>query len=331
MSNVTIKDVAKRANVSIATVSLILNGKAQSIPDSTIERVHAACKELNYKRNLNASSLKSKISKLVGLIVPDLENAYYSRVASSISTNLSERGYSLVISSCDNNFQKELDYIEQMANRQVDALFLFPSATGLLKENRNDLKKALDESDLKIIILDRKTSFNSYIEVVNDDLYGATLASEYLINKGYKRIACITGPKDVSSSDERLEGYKKTLKKHHIYDESLIYTGDYHFPLAKQQAMKILKRDDVDAIFAFNDISAYAVYDAADELGKRVGSDIAVVGYDNNQFSDLITPKLTSVGQNISEMSSIAVNKMFEDKYEPEIIAVQPSLFIREE
>ncbi len=331
MSNITIKDVAKKANVSISTVSLVLNGKAENIPDVTIEKVKDACRTLNYKRNMNASSLKSKVSKLAGLIVPDLENSYYSRVASCISTILYERGYSLVISSCDNNFEKEVDYINQMAARQVDALFLFPSAIGLSDKNKPLLKKTLDDCGLKIIILDRQTFLNSYIEVVNDDFYGATLACQFLVNKGFKRIACITGPKNVSSSDDRLAGYLEVVKQNGIFDESLIYVGDYHSELARIQARLILQRNDVDAIFAFNDLSAYAVYEVAGELNKKVGEDIFVVGYDNNPFSALITPKLTSVGQNINEMCQIAVDRMFDKRNVIETIKVRPTLVERDE
>lgn len=330
MENVTIKDVAREAGVSITTVSLILNGKAKNISIETIRRVNEVSARLNFHRNSFACSLKKKESKMLGFIVPDLENTYYSRVANLISTLASEKGYITIIASSNNDFQKEMNYIIEMSVRRVDALLLFPSTASLKEDNLKQLQEVVKASHLKVVFFDRLAGLPNCSAIINDDAIGASLATDYLINKGYKRIACITGPENLSSSVERLEGYKLSLQKHNIkFDEKLIYTGDYRFDLAKELAKKILEEKTADAIFAFNDVSAYAIYDSVDELGLKVGKDVAVVGYDDNPFSSLITPKLSSVRQNVEEMCKVALDHLTNDK-NIEIVKIKPSMVERD-
>ena len=332
MAKVTIKDVAKKANVSITTVSLVLNGKTSSanISKETIELVKKVAEELHYSKNYIASSLRSKVSNTIGIIIPEIDNNYYSRIVSKLDEILFEKGYTLLIAVSNNDFERELSLFDDMVARQVDYLLFVPSSAALKKENTERLDTLLNSLPMKFVVLDRKTKLNFHIEVVNDDKVGGMLASEHLINNGYKNIACLTGPKGVSSSDDRLEGYKAALNLHGIdYDESLIYEGDYSYKTAEKLSLKILKRDDVDAIFAFNDISAYAIYANCVKLDKKIGQDIAVIGFDNNQFSSLISPSLTTVGQDIDTVCKIAVEKLFEVEEQKEVINVTPHLVER--
>lgn len=330
MSQVTIKDVAKKANVSITTVSLVLNNKAESISEETIALVRKVCKELHYQRNYMAFSLKSKVTNTIGLILPNIDNAYYSRIASCMDKLLGEKGYTLLTASSDNDFKKEINLFKQMEARQVDYLIILPSSSSLLKSNRGTLEQTLNDLQIKYVILDRKTGFNDHIEILNDDYYGSTLAMEYLVNHGHRRIACITGPENVSSSDERLRGYLNTLSKHNIpVDKSLIYVGDYTFEKAREISKAIIKRNDVDAIFAFNDLSAYAVYDIYTENDKKIGRDISVVGFDDNPFSSLISPSLTTVKQDVQEICKEAIEQLFSEENNKHVVKILPTLVER--
>lgn len=330
MSKVTIKDVAKAANVSITTVSLVLNDKADNISKDTVESVKRVCKELHFERNYIASSLKSKTTKTIGLILPEINNGYYSRIASCIDSLLREKDYTLFTAISNNDFEREMLLFKQMENRRVDYLLILPSSTSLSKKNASKLKKALDDISIDFVILDRQTKFNCYTEIVNDDIYGGSLAVEYLINKGHRRIACITGPEDVSSSDDRLLGYKNTLKKHNIpFDESLIYIGDYTFEKAREISKDIIKRDDIDAVFAFNDLSAYAVYDVYTENDKKIARDLSIVGFDDNPLSVLISPSLTTIRQDINEICKKAIEELFLQQPDKKVIKVMPTLIER--
>lgn len=330
MSHVTIKDVAKAANVSITTVSLVLNNKAESISKETVELVQQVCRDLNYQRNYFASSLKSKVTNTIGLILPHIDSGYYSRIASCLDTILFEKGYTLLVASSDNDFEKEINLFKQMEARQVDYLVVLPSSASLLKENKNQLHDVLKNLNIKYVVLDRRTGFNDHIEVVNDDYYGASLAVEHLIKCGHKRIACITGPENVSSSEERLRGYLDVLKKHNIpTDQSLIYKGDYSFDTAREVSKKIIQRNDIDAVFAFNDMSAYALYDIYIENDKKIGRDISVVGFDDNPFSSLISPSLTTVKQDVEFICRQAIEELLKDSSKTKMIKIQPTLVER--
>jgi LacI family transcriptional regulator len=332
MKNVTIKDVAKKANVSITTVSLVLNNKSDEayISKETIELVRRVADELHYSKNYMASSLRSKVTHTIGLIIPEIDNGYYSRIVEKLDYILSNKGYTLFTAISNNDFEREISLFAQMEARQVDYLLFLPSSSALKEENSDRLHETLEKIKIKFVVLDRKTKLNHHVEVVNDDFVGASFAVEHLINNGYKRIACLTGPKGVSSSDDRLEGYIKTLQKHNILvDNSLIYEGDYSYKRALKISEKILKRDDVDAIFAFNDSSAYAVYANCHKLNMKVGQDLALVGFDDNAFSELISPPLTSIRQDIDNICLTAVNKMFEETNKREVIKITPKLIER--
>lgn len=330
MSQVTIKDVAKKANVSITTVSLVLNNKAESISEETIALVQKVCKELHYQRNYMAFSLKSKVTNTIGLILPNIDNAYYSRIASCMDKLLSEKEYTLLTASSDNDFKKELKLFKQMEARQVDYLIILPSSSSLLKSNRGTLEKALNDLQIKYVILDRKTGFDDHTEIVNDDYYGSTLAMEYLVKHGHRRIACITGPENVSSSEERLRGYIDILNKYKIpLDKSLIYVGDYTFEKARQISKLIIQRNDIDAIFAFNDMSAYAVYDIYTENDKKIGRDISVIGFDDNPLSSLISPSLTTIKQDVQQICKEAVEQLFNEENSKHVVKILPTLVER--
>ncbi len=330
MSQVTIKDVAKKANVSITTVSLVLNNKAESISEETIALVRKVCKELHYQRNYMAFSLKSKVTNTIGLILPNIDNAYYARISTCLDKLLTEKGYTLFTASSENDFKKEINLFKQMETRQVDYLIILPSSSSLSKNNRGVLEETLNDLQIKYVILDRKTGFNDHIEILNDDYYGSTLAMEYLVKHGHRRIACITGPENVSSSEERLRGYINTLNKYNIpVDKSLIYVGDYTFEKAREISKDIIKRNDVDAIFAFNDMSAYAVYDIYTENDKKIGRDISVVGFDDNPFSSLISPSLTTVKQDVQEICKEAIEQLFSEDNKKHVVKILPTLVER--
>ncbi len=330
MSHVTIKDVAEAANVSITTVSFVLNDKVDNISQETINAVKKACKDLHYEKNYFASSLKTKVTKTIGLILPEIDNAYYSSIAAAMDKVLEARGYTLLTANSENSFEKELHLFKQMETRQVDYLIILPSSVSLRKENRKKLKEALENISLKYAILDRKTDFGNHIEVVNDDMLGGTLATDYLINLGHRRIACITGPENVSSSDNRLKGYMNSLKNSGLpIDESLIYVGDYTFDTAREIAKKIIKRNDIDAVFAFNDMSAYALYDIYAENDKKIGRDISVVGFDDNSFSSLISPSLTTIRQDIKKICETAVDELLNKDSKDGVITISPTLIER--
>lgn len=313
--NPTIKDIAKLSNTSITTVSFVLNGRHDKVSKETIENVQKIIKEIGYVPSINASSLKSGLTKSIGLIIPDIENEYYSRISKRLSNELDKLGYSLLILNSNDNFKKELIAIDSLVKRNIDYLIIAPSIEALKEENQNKFKEILENLPFEYLIIDRKVNFNNHISILNDDYYGAKLATEYLLSKGYKNIACITGPNDVSSSKERLRGYKDALKEEGVsFNKNYIFEGDYYFYSGKISALKIFENKNIDAIFAFNDLMAYGVYESALKNNIKIGQDIALMGYDDNSFSSLIYPCLTSTRPNINKMCEKIIEVIFDKK-----------------
>ena len=329
-NQITIKEIAKEANVSITAVSFVLNGKENSVSKETAERILSVCKKYNFKPNYIASSLKSKNCKTVGCIVPDLENNYYSRLIVRLEECLKEEGYTVLITSSGYSIENCLSSIDELLNRKVGYLVIIPPSSLFYKNS--EFANTVLNLEIPYVVLDRKIGEDKNKAVVTDDVKGGYIATKYLLDKGYKRIAAITGPDSISSSANRLEGYKKALENAGIsYDSSLIFEGDYRFESGEKIAKKIFEEKlDVDAIFAFNDLMAYGVYRASNECGKKIGTDIALIGYDDNRFSSLISPGLTTVRQDIDMLCKAVVEELFTEDRTPRLVSVEPTLVERE-
>ncbi len=203
-SQVTIKEIAKEANVSITAVSFVLNGKENNVSKETAERILGVCKKYNFKPNYIASSLKSKNCKTVGCIVPDLENNYYSRLIVRLEELLKEEGYTVLITSSGYSIENCLSSVDELLNRKVGFLVIIPPSS-LFYKNSEFAKTTLN-LEIPYVVLDRKIGESKNKAVVTDDIHGGYLATKYLIDKGNKRIAAITGPNGISSSVNRLDG-----------------------------------------------------------------------------------------------------------------------------
>jgi len=329
-NNITINDVAKHVGVSITTVSLVLNNKISNISDKTVSKVISAADELGFKAKKNKHKIK-KANKTVALIIPEADDVYYSRYIDIIEKNVSKRGYSLLTVLSRNDFDKEMSLIHKMAANHVDYLLILPSNFSLIDPRKKQQYIAeLQNLLTNFVILDRHISLENHVEVLNDERYGSELITNYLINKGHTRIACITGPKGVYSNEERLAGYKNALKSNNIeIDESLIYYGDYMFNTAAKISRELLTRKDIDAIYAFNDSQAYAVYYICSKLGIKVGLDISVVGYDDCKFSSIINPMLTTVAQDFDSICRTAVDELFKHSTKGKMIKFKPRIVER--
>lgn len=327
--SVTIKDIAKECNCSITSVSFVLNGKSDFVGKETAERILATCKKYNYKPNYIAAALKNKTTKTAGILIPDIENSYYARIIKCLENLLKEKGYSLIFADSGYNFDQFEKNVIDITNRSIDYLIIVPPSLfqEVDEEKINDVAKMIT---VPYVILDRKISFGDCPIIINDDIKGGYLATKYLLDLGHKKIACITGPKNISSSLERLKGYKKALKEAHIpFDSSLLVEGNYRFEGSINAAKDIVLNKKADAIFAFNDLSAYAVYKIANDNDIKIGEDLSLVGFDDNQFSALISPGLTSVKQNIEGLCKAVIKKLMSDNKANNTTKIEPTITIR--
>lgn len=298
------KSIAHDLGVSVVTVSKVLHNHAD-ISAETRKRVLRRMKEVNYQPNLAARALSTGRTSLIGLIVPDLVHPFFAQVAKGISACLSAHGYSLIISSSEENPQLERREIDQMMARSVDALILAST------ESEQISVRKLTERELPFVLLDRKIPDFAANFVGNDDVLAGTMATKHLIEIGCKRIAHIGGS-EVSTALDRKEGYEATLAAHglSLSADYLIRhgRGDDSGDATGYGGMKSLLKLNPrpDGVFCCNDPIAMGAIRAVLEAGLRIPEDVAMVGCGNVHYDDLLRVPLSSVDQDAAGLGESA-------------------------
>jgi len=291
-----LKDIAHDLGLSVVTISKVLRDHPD-ISEATRKRVLKRMKELNYQPNLTARSLITGQTWTIGLVVPDLLHPFFAQIAKEISVEVRKHGYSLFISSSDEDPELEQQEIRQLLSRRVDVL-LIASAQRAVESFRH-----IEEQKIPYILLDRQfAGLESNFVGVDDRAIGA-LATSHLIEQGCRRIAHIRGP-EISTAIGRLEGYKQELDAHQMvplkgHILSIGPSGDHRGERGGYDAaVKLLANSKrPDAIFCFNDPVALGAMRAIIDAGLRIPEDVAVVGCGNLSYSDFLRVPLTSVDQ----------------------------------
>ncbi|UFT98818.1 LacI family transcriptional regulator [Radiobacillus kanasensis] len=292
----TIRDVAKHAGVSVATVSRVLNNNGY-VNDETRKKVMSSIERLEYQPNELARSLYKRSSKMIGLIVPDIMNPFFPELARAVEDIATRKEYTFVLCNSDDQLVKEQKYFNVLKQKYVDGFIVVTST--LTAEHTNGM-------NVPIVALDRPIAKHIPSFMV-DNYEGAKIAVQHLLDNGCKKIAHIRGPEQVYNAKLRLQGYIDTVSHYPWFNENLIVTGNYNLSLAKEVAIKLLKNNpDVDGIFAGNDVMAIGVIKAAEELGINVPNQLAIVGFDGISLGETTSPTLTTIQQPIYEMGSKA-------------------------
>lgn len=297
----TLKFLAEEANLSTTAVSLILNGKNVRVSKEKKQKVLDLAEKYNYTPNSLAVGLVTKKTNTVGLIVPDIANAFFAEIAKNLERSLSYNGYSLILCNTNDNLTEEIKYAQLLLAKDVDALIVCPTIQSV--ENSKYIKSFI-ESGKKVVAFDRYSDDMPCSTVAGDNFSGSRQAVEYLIKKGHRRIGCIGGPADSYSAKLRIKGYMDALNDNGIeIDKKIIRQGDYKFDSGYEQGLELLKTD-VTAAFVCNDLMAYGFYRALMEKNKIVPDDISVIGYDDLFFSSMLDVPLTTVRQNTESFSN---------------------------
>lgn len=319
---VTVKDIAKKAGTSTATVSMVLNNKPSRISKATRERILRIAKEMQYVPNKIAVSLATNRSYTIGLLVPDVCNMFFDLCANGVERYAYDHGYSVFQCNIDDSVEKGLKYLDNLATRCVDGIIIIPPSDINFNKNDTRMIKFFNETNIPLVLLDRAiiNANVSYDFVSSDNKQGAFIATNYLIENGHTKIGCVVGPKEQYNTRERLEGYKNALLYNDIpFDETLIYYGDYRFE-SGFEATKVLLEKGVSAIFSFNDLMAYGVYKYAFSHGISIPDELSVVGFDNIIYGDILPVGLTSIEQPAELMGQkaceILLNKINGDQPE---------------
>ena len=297
----TLKDVAKKAGVSITTASRVLNDKPSQIliSEETKKKVLEVAKELDYYPNIFARSLRTKKTGIVGVIVSDITDPYFGGIINGAEKILNENDYYFLLSSAQNSPQREELYLTKLRKSRVDGLLIL----GGTQRFTNDEVKQLVRSGIPIVVVGRKCPHPNVSSVIVDNFTGGFVATEHLIKLGHQDIVHITTHQPRVDGEERLNGYESALEKYRSKEKCWIEKGDITAESGYKVMTNILKKGKrPTAIFAFNDISALGVMRAIRSQGLRIPEDFAVVGFDDIPIAAHFDPPLTTVKQPQEEM-----------------------------
>ncbi len=305
---ITIKDIATALNIHHSTVSRALNNHPD-VNKNTKILVKQMAKQLDYHPNLFARNLKTNRTNVIGVIVPEIKHFFFASIISGIEEVAHREGYALLLSQSNESYEREVINTEALASNRVAGLLVSISQT-----TKNDLHfKDLQKQGISLVFFDRVMPNFKASTVVVDDYNGAFMATEFLIKKGYKRIAHIGGSKNFMITENRFKGYNDALKKYNILlDEELIYFGGFHEKNGNEGMQYLFGAvNKPDAVFAVNDPVAIGAYEAIKSRGLKIPDDIAIVGFSDNPVTALITPPLTTMKQPAYDMGKEAAELLF--------------------
>lgn len=316
---VTIKDVAKYSGVSIATVSLILNGNEHKFSPKTVEKVLQAKETLNYQPNYFARQMIVSDSKTIGVMLPDITNPFFAELMVGIEDALYQNNFVSILCNANNDLEKEKIYLKELIRRGIDGFII-----GTPTISTQSLKEKLQEKHKPYIIIDQKRVDGFSDSVLSDDFYGGELAAEHLTSLGHKNMAIVMPIDSPEHLQNRLKGFKKVCQEKKI--DSIIVVDAPMSNSGGYRAVKQIVTTEVTAIFAINDQTAFGIYRGLEELGKKVPEDYSVIGYDNVETCEYVRPKLTTVAQPIKEIGNATAKLLIQRIKNPNKVPVEEIL-----
>ncbi|WP_368658719.1 LacI family DNA-binding transcriptional regulator [Metabacillus halosaccharovorans] len=325
---VRIVDVAKKANVSTATVSRVIS-KPDTVREETINKVLRAIKELNYHPNVLARQLRTSETKTVIVVIPDISNPFFSKVLRGIENLACNNGYQVLLGDAGNDREQESRYLDILHQKKADGMILLTAKMKpqLIEEISNEFP---------IVLACEYIEGSSIPTISIDNVSSARKATEYLIQLGHKRIGTISGPLDSVLGQDRLKGFYQAMARNRLsVDPVLVQEGDFNYESGFNLMKKFLALNRTPTgVFAANDEMALGAIRAIRTMNLRVPEDISVIGFDDIHFSSIFEPALTTISQPAFEIGSKAMELLImlmdKKKIEKNQYILDDSLVIRE-
>lgn len=299
-ANSTLSDVAKAAGVSASTASRALNGLAQKyrISEATEQLVKQSAERLGFRPSQVARSLRLQRTGLLGIVVPDLSNPFFSAIARAVTVAAGEKGFSAIIADSDGSVEKERELIEQMEARNVESLVVCPIGLDFAH------LEAAASRGLPLVTVDRCQADSSLVQVTSDHLTGAHQAIELLIENGHRRIGILQGLHGTLPSERRLKGVREALAVAGIdYDHKLVAGDSFTEESGYRSARQLLTESpDLTALFAMSTPNAFGAFRAASELGRKIPENLSLICFDDVAFVEFMQVPLTTIAQNVPEL-----------------------------
>ncbi len=307
---VTLKQIAKELDVSISTVSKSLRNSPE-ISEDTRQKVQAFAKLYNYRPNNIALSLKNKKTKTIGIIIPEIVHHFFATVISGIEQVANEHGYNVIVCLSDESFDKEVINMEMLATGSTDGFIMSLSKETQQKKDFHHIQEVINQG-MPVVMFDRITNDVLCDKVIIDDQLAAYEAVEYLINKGFKKIALVTTVDYVSVGKLRTDGYINALHDRDITVDDKLIVKIEDIASCASKIEVLLKQEKPDAIFAVNELFAVTSIKLAGKMGIKVPDELSVIGFTDGIISQFSTPSITTVSQNGIKMGGKAARMLIE-------------------
>lgn len=278
---VTIKDLAKEADVSIATVSYVLNDRG-SVGDEVKKRVFEAASRLGYRQNRAARAMKTGRTEIIGLVIPNIENPFFAKLSQSILLTAQMRNYQVFLAGSEGSLDRQARAIQGLVQQGVDGLLIFP-------ENES-VEITEEQIGVPLVVIDRRLPGTPIVDA--EYFQGGCLLANHLLALGHKTFGLLDGPQNVSSSRDRVDGFMETIKD----KGDILWRREHGYTMQlEENCREILRNNKASAIVCGNDQIAIAAMYFLQSLGKRVPQDVAITGYDDIPLAQMVKPSLTTI------------------------------------
>lgn len=329
---VTIKDIAREAGVSVSAVSLVLNGKECRIADETKKRIFEVSKKFDYTVNQQARSLVTKKSNIIGLIIPDIENIFFSSLSKRIEEYCRNKGYAIMIVNSDENPKADIELLHLLVSRGVDGILYIPSLGS--REEYDEIKTYLNILPIPYVMVDRYLDGIECNKVYIDNINGSFQAVSMLVKHGHTKIGCIGSAVSKTNTNSRVIGYIEAMKQFNLPMKSTyIYDGQYKV-IGGYNAGKEIVNSDLTAVYICNDMMTLGFLKYLGECGKKVPDDYSIISYDNTLHNFVVSPEITTIDQDLGKLARtscrLLLKNMNQDNFNPEVICLYPQLLVNE-
>ena len=305
-TKVNLKDIASNLNLSVGTVSRVLNGKAKEyrIKEETVKRVLAYADKVGYSPNLLAKGLRNSKTYTIGLMIPDIANPFFSMMAKHIQRAASDANYTILLVDAEEDIEKEEAQVRNLLNRQVDAIIAAPVGTSFKHFT------SIQKQNIPFIFVDRYSKEDSIPFITSDNYQGGLDATNHLLSNGHRAIALVRGLEDIEPVIERRRGYEDALSQAGVQiRQDLMVGNDFTEKNGYESTKTLLELSNPpSAIFAMSNLIGLGVLKAVKEKGLRIPEDISVIVFDDQPYVAYLNPPITTVKQNSEQIGILAID-----------------------
>lgn len=328
----SIREVAKRAGVSLGTVSNVLN-RPEIVAEETRERVQSAIEEIGFVRNGSARQLRAGTSRHIGLVVLDVANPFFTEVARGAEDLANQAGYAVILCNSDDSAEKENHYLQMLEEQRAQGILITP-----VQGDASYLHR-LRQRGISIVLLDRPSRIKDLCSVAVDDVCGGEMATAHLLEQGHERVAFVHGPLSIRQCADRKRGVHRAIKAAGLDLEQALVNITTAAQSAREGELAVEHllnaRIKPTAVFCANDLLALGVMRGLIKQGLSIPRDMAMVGYDDVEFASVLSTPLTSVRQPKYELGRMATELLLDEahhsaNHEHKHIVYQPELIVRE-